>query len=76
VRTKTRYRLRIENFERELIASALEERGSVRGAAAALGIGRPALHKRMHALGIDSPFERAGYVLTDAGRAALAGGAP
>jgi transcriptional regulator with GAF, ATPase, and Fis domain len=45
----------VEDFERQLIRAALEEGGSIAGAARVLQVDRGNLYRRIKALGIDVP---------------------
>jgi DNA-binding NtrC family response regulator len=49
------YREHVEDFERQLIRAALEEGGSIAGAARVLQVDRGNLYRRIKALGIDVP---------------------
>ncbi|HYH99179.1 helix-turn-helix domain-containing protein, partial [Hyalangium sp.] len=49
------YREHVEDFERELIRAALEEGGSIAGAARLLHVDRGNLYRRIKALGLPVP---------------------
>jgi transcriptional regulator with GAF, ATPase, and Fis domain len=49
------YREHVEDFERELIRAALEEGGSIAGAARLLQVDRGNLYRRIKALGLPMP---------------------
>jgi DNA-binding NtrC family response regulator len=49
------YREHVEDFERQLIRAALEEGGSIAGAARLLQVDRGNLYRRLKALGLEAP---------------------